>query len=63
MRTLFAFAAGIAAGILLAPDSGDKNLKRIRRKLSEIGEDLEGRLKKQQRDENENDEDDERNSY
>ncbi len=48
MRTLFAFAAGIAAGILLAPDSGDKNLKRLRRKLSELGDELESRLKEQE---------------
>lgn len=47
MRVLFAFAAGVAAGLLLAPDSGDKNLEKMKAKLSDWGEDLEGKLKEQ----------------
>lgn len=56
MRSIFFFALGVAAGMLLAPDSGDKNLQRIRSKLSEVGGDIEDRIKEQLNGEDEEDE-------
>ena len=56
MRSIFFFALGVAAGMLLSPDSGDKNLERIRNKLSEVGGDIEDRIKEQLYGEDEEDE-------
>jgi gas vesicle protein len=44
MRGFFCFAIGVAAGLLLAPDSGDKNLQKAREKIGEWGSKLEGQL-------------------
>lgn len=47
MRGLFFFFAGVATGLLLAPDSGDKTLQKVREKLSDLGEDIEDKVKEQ----------------
>ncbi len=44
MRGLIWFALGVATGLLLAPDSGDKNLQKARTKLGEWGRELEDQL-------------------
>lgn len=44
MRGFFCFAIGVATGLLLAPDSGDKNLQKAREKMGEWGSKLEDQL-------------------
>ncbi len=44
MRGFFCFAIGVATGLLLSPDSGDKNLQKAREKIGEWGSKLEDQL-------------------
>jgi hypothetical protein len=44
MRGLICFTIGVATGLLLAPDSGDKNLQKARKKLGKWGRQLEDQL-------------------
>lgn len=54
MRGLICFTLGVATGLLLAPDSGDKNLQKARKKLGEWGRQLEDQLKGQDDEERDN---------
>lgn len=51
MRGLLFFFAGVATGLLLAPESGDRTLQKVRDKISDLGEDLEDKVKEKLEDE------------
>ena len=57
MRSIFFFALGVATGILLAPDSGEKTLSKVRSKISEWGDEIEDKLAEQVNGEKEEEED------
>lgn len=45
MRYLICFSIGVATGLLLSPDTGEKNLEKAKEKVGDLGRQLEDQLK------------------